>query len=417
MTDADDAGAEPAGRTRHGATAPYVPVTLLLPSLGAALGIDGGPIFQIVAVEDLGLSPAAIGFAFGCGVASLPLQIYAARIPVQRARVNVQLFLALAAVQAWILAALVGTGASGGVTATALAITVAAEISLSVLFATAWQPLLYHGVGTRDRQRLNTRWAGGGRAVLAGTVVLFASVDAEWRSALLIVIGIAALLAAVTLARVDSPAAPPPANENGRAATTLTGPTRVLLLVFAVANLGALPLWLVYLNRVLWPDANLGVVTAVQTVAAMLALLAWRPTSGTVIHRALVAAMIGLLATAGLVTIDAPVDHDAQRGLVLVATALLAATTTTSRLAMLESAHRVIPRHNTVKAFTWLDVVASTSLQAGLLLSGFLVTASVDVAGPIDPYRAFVLACALLTIPAIAWFRAITSSDDPQHSG
>ncbi|MEZ5219785.1 MAG: hypothetical protein R2715_25140 [Ilumatobacteraceae bacterium] len=37
--------------------------------------------------------------------------------------------------------------------------------------------------------------------------------------------------------------------------------------------------------------------------------------------------------------------------------------------------------HQSVRAFTMLDVVASTSLQFGLLVSGFLITAS----GPPEP--------------------------------
>ena len=78
-----------------------------------SLGIDGGPIFQILAVENLGLSAAAIGLAFGFGVVSLPIQLYASRFPIERAWRNVQISLVLAALQAWVLAVLVGIGATG----------------------------------------------------------------------------------------------------------------------------------------------------------------------------------------------------------------------------------------------------------------------------------------------------------------
>ncbi len=91
-----------------------VPLALLGPVLGSALGIDGGAIFQIFATEDLGLSPTAIGIAFGLGVLSVPVQIWAARMPLWRARRNLQTFLVIAAVQAWILAVLVATGTTGG---------------------------------------------------------------------------------------------------------------------------------------------------------------------------------------------------------------------------------------------------------------------------------------------------------------
>lgn len=39
----------------------FVPMALTKPALAAALGIDGGAIFQILAVEDLGLSPFELG--------------------------------------------------------------------------------------------------------------------------------------------------------------------------------------------------------------------------------------------------------------------------------------------------------------------------------------------------------------------
>lgn len=392
----------------------YVPATIVGPLIGASLGIDGGPIFQILAVEDLGLSPSAIGIAFGLGVTSLPLQLYASRIPIDRARANVQIFLALAAVQAWILAGLLAVGATGGLAATALAVTVAAEISLSVLFVTAWQPLLSVGVDARGRQRLNSTWAAVARAVLAGAVVLFATLDTAGRSVFLAAIGILAVTTAVGLRHIDRPT--PVRSDPGKEATSLTPATRVMLLVFGAVNVGALPLWLVYVDQVLWPDANLGAIAAVQTVAAMVALLGWRPTHGAVVHRALVAAVVGLATAGGLAALDAPVIDTAPRVGVVAATAVLAASTTIVRIAMLESAHRVVRPNNTVKAFTMLDVVASTSLQAGLLLSGFLITASIDVSARIDPYRAFVLVSAALTVPAVLWFKKIAPPHHPPHA-
>ncbi len=174
MTTSDPAS--PTRRTRA-SIGRYIPATILGPLVGASLGIDGGPIFQILAVENLGLSAAAIGLAFGLGIVSLPIQLYASRIPIERARSNVQIFLVLAAIQAWVLAVLVGVGATGGLATVALGITVTAEISLSVLYATAWQPLLASGLDTYGRQRLNSTWPAVARGVLAGAVVLFAALD------------------------------------------------------------------------------------------------------------------------------------------------------------------------------------------------------------------------------------------------
>lgn len=404
-------------RSTHASIRRYIPATIIGPLVGASLGIDGGPIFQILAVENLGLSAAAIGLAFGLGVVSLPIQLYASRLPIERARSNVQIFLVLAALQAWVLAVLVGIGATGGLAAVALGVTVTAEISLSVLFATAWQPLLASGLDTYGRQRLNSTWPAAARGVLAGAVVLFAALDSTGRSVFLAVIGALSIVAAIGLNAIAAPRRAPPAGPTTTAsrtsATALAPATRIALVVFAAVNVGAVPLWLVYLDKVLWPSANLGAIAAVQTVASMAALLAWRSTDGDVTRRALVASIVTLAAAAGIAFLDGPIDSSTQRAVVVVATALVAGGTTTVRIAMLEAAHRVVRPANTVRAFTLIDVVASTSLQVGLLVSGLLITASTGAAaGLTDPYRAFVVITSAATIPAIVWFRKRSSEDD-----
>jgi hypothetical protein len=411
--------ASPASRDRskRSSIGRYIPATILGPLVGASLGIDGGPIFQILAVENLGLSAAAIGLAFGLGAVSLPIQLYASRIPIERARSNLQIFLVLAALQAWVLAVLVGIGATGGLATVALGITVTAEISLSVLYATAWQPLLASGLDTYGRQRLNSTWPAVARGVLAGAVVLFAALDSSGRSVFLTVVGVLAIATAIGLNAIDAPRPASPAaattTTSSTSATALAPATRIALVVFAAVNLGAVPLWLVYLDQVLWPSANLGAIAAVQTVASMAALLAWRSTAGDVTRRALVASIATLAAAAGIALIDGPVGSGAEQSVVVVATALVAAGTTTVRIAMLEAAHRVVRPANTVRAFTLIDVVASTSLQVGLLVSGLLITASTDAgAGLADPYRAFVVTTSAATIPAILWFRRRSSEDD-----
>src|SRR5215213_2800753 len=93
------------------ATRQFLPIILLMPTLKSAIGIDGGAVFQLLAIEDLRLSPTQIGVAFGLGVLSLPVQVWAARIPLSRARRNLRIFLILSAAQAWLLAALVAAGA------------------------------------------------------------------------------------------------------------------------------------------------------------------------------------------------------------------------------------------------------------------------------------------------------------------
>ena len=106
-----------------------------------SIGVDGHPIFQILAVESLGLGPRAIGIALGLGTLSIPVQIWAARIPLSRARHNVRLFLWTMGLMALGTAALVAVAEPGSwVAGLALVVAIAAEISVSVLMATAWQP-------------------------------------------------------------------------------------------------------------------------------------------------------------------------------------------------------------------------------------------------------------------------------------
>lgn len=383
----------------------FIPVTLSMPLFGAVLGIDGGPIFQILAIEDLGLSPRAIGLAFGFGVVSVPIQLYASNIPLHRARRNVQLFLVVAAAQAWLVALLVAAGVTGPLASTALAVTVTAEISVSVLFATAWQPLLSWSTDTTQRQRLNSTWPALARGLLAGLLVLFASLGGTGRAIFLTIVGAMALLCAVGLRRVADPprstTPDPPTADRASRRTPLSRRTRLILVVFAAVNVGGLPLWLVYLNNVLWPSANLGVVAGVQTAAAMVALLAWRPTETDVTKRAAAAAILLLAAVAVLPFVPGPATTTSSRAIILAATAVIGATGTIVRVAMLEAAHRTVALANSVRAFTVLDVVASTSLQAGLLVSGFLVTASTSNTWPIDPYLCFVLAGSIATVIAV----------------
>jgi hypothetical protein len=399
---------------KHTSIGRYIPATILVPLLGASLGIDGGPIFQILAVENLGLSAAAIGLAFGFGVISLPIQLWAARLPIELARRNVQIFLVVAAVQAWVLAALGGFGFTGRWAAIALGVTITAEILLSVLYATSWQPLLASSLGTRARQRLNSTWSAIARAVLAGALGLFALLGDRGRSVFLLLVGAASVAVAIGLKAVDAPRPAPhgagTATVSEKSATAMAPAMRVVLVVFAAINIGAVPLWLVYLSKVLWPSVNLGAIAAVQTLASMAALLAWRSTDGDVTRRALLAAVAALVAAVCIAPLDTPVSSNVHQTILVVATAIMAAATTTVRIAMLEAAHRVVKPGNTVRSFTLLDVVASTSLQAGLLLSGFLITASATNGDWLtDPYRAFVALTTATAIPAILWLRTHAS--------
>ena len=173
-------------------------------SVSSSLGIDGGQMFQIFAIQTLGLSSVAIGFAFGLGVVSTPIQIAAARFGLHRAGRNLRLFVSLAAVQVAVLAFLTFRG-RGGTAAAALGVTVLAEITLSVLFATSWQPLLAVWLSPTDRQFMNSIVSAAATIVLAAAVLGFASLNQTVRGVFLVGVTVMTAALAVSLRRVGSP--------------------------------------------------------------------------------------------------------------------------------------------------------------------------------------------------------------------
>jgi hypothetical protein len=246
-------------------------VGLLLPSVSSTLGIDGGQIFQILAIQTLGLSPGAIGFAFGLGVVSIPVQISAARFGLHRAGRNLRLFVSFAAVQVAVLAVLTFRG-RGGAAAAALGVTALAEITLSVLFATSWQPLLAVSLSSRDRQFMNSKVPATATILLAGAVLGFASLNQTGRGVFLVGVMVMTAALAGTLRGGESPvAAPPAALRDSAPLPRLSGELRWLFGAIACVNVGAMPLFLIYVRKVLWPTANLGIVGAVQLTDSLFA--------------------------------------------------------------------------------------------------------------------------------------------------
>jgi hypothetical protein len=327
-------------------------------------------------------------------------------MPLRRARRNVQGFLLIAAVQSWVLAALVALGATGGRAIAALAVTVTAEVALSVLFATAWQPLLSVHLDARTRQHLNAGWSALARGILAGALVVFAALGSEHRALFLAVVGALAVAAAAGLRTVEEHDADVALGPDPTSGRRLPAGVGWVFLAIGVLNLGALPLWLVHLREVLWPAANLGVVGAVQTAASVAALLLWRSTEGDPLRPAAGGLAAVVLGAVLLVALDAPVGGPAGQAGVLAVTVLMAGGGTTARLGLLERTHRLVDARTSVRAFTLLDVVASTSLQVGLLAGGLLTTLSADVRWPIaDPYRLLVIASALAAVAALRRLR------------
>jgi hypothetical protein len=392
--------------TKANRRSPYVALAVATPTITSALGIDGGAIFQISAVEDLGLGSRAIGTAFGLGVLSVPLQLWAARTPLWRARRNLRLFFAFAAGGCWLMAvllALVDRRTAPAVIA--LGLTVIAEIALSVLYATSWQPLLAHGLPSDIRQRVNARGRAAGGLLLAAALVGFGATKGVGRVLFLFTAGAIAAglsIAARSLTVPDRPSAEPGMTKGAESRASLPQEMRAIYFALGAAAFATWPLFLVYVRQVLWPSANLGLVGALQLGGSLAAALAWRSSAGDVMRRAVWAAG-GLTAGAAvLAAIGAPVDGPLEVSALILAVGLAAGSTTTLLLALLESAHRIVDDRSSVKALTIYDVVASTAFQTALFVGGFVVAAAVHHADwRVDPYRIFLLLSAANVLFAV----------------
>jgi hypothetical protein len=385
-------------------------VAIAAPTLGSSLGIDGGAIFQILAVEDLGLGPTAIGVGLALSTISIPFQIRAARTALGRAVPSLQLFFLSFAVLCWLLAGLVVFATPGGTVAhTALAIAVVAEISLSVLYATAWQPLLGYTLTTRDRQRVNSWGRASGSLTTILVVVLFGAVATDPRAAVLIGVGLVALLLVAVIRPLPRPAeASVPVSGSASAAETEPedsgAPARSatpILIAVGLLTFGGWPLMVTYAAEVMWPDVNLGFVAAAQVGGGVLAAVLWRPTTSRLRRRCRAAGGLLLAGALTFTVIPTPVDTLGAGAVVLALVAVAAASLATIGLGLLELTHLHTTAGTAVRRLTIFDVVASTSAQVGFLASGLLISLSADVTWTIDPYRLYLLASAALLSVAL----------------
>jgi hypothetical protein len=374
-------------------------VTLLVPTLGSTLGIDGGDLFQMVAVENLGLDARTIGIGLGFCTLSVPMQLWAARLSLGRARQRLVAFLVGDTVLCWVLALLVVTASPGsGLATSALAIAVVAEISLSVLYATAWQPLLSLVLGATDRQRINAQGRALARGLMAGLLLLFGLASETTRVVFLVGMGFVGLALAWVVRGVPVPSPVPAASAPDRPSRRRPLPAGMwtLCITAGLAAASAWPLFVTYTHDVLWPDVNLGLTATAQVAGLMLAGLLWRPTSTGLVRRARRAAAASVVAAATLAAIRTPVDGATESVVTLLTIASAAAAISTVMMVVMELVHQTVDHDTSVRSLTIFDVVASTSGQSGLLVAGFLVSASVESAWAVDPYRLYLLTTAVL---------------------
>lgn len=382
-----------AGRERRA----YLAIALVVPILGASLGVNGGAIFQIIAIENLGLNARQIGLAVGLGALSIPFQIWAARIPLRYAIRNMALFVIIMAVFCWLMALLIlGPDSDTFVVVSVISIAVLAELALSVLFATSWQPLLSTNVSHEFRQRLNAQARAASSLILIGIVTVVGWIGATGRVVVLVAIGCLGIGLVIAVGRLGSPPdeldegsqltdAARDADEQDR--SPASGSLLILYIAIALSVVPAWPFFLTYAADAFWPSVNLGLVGAALTVGSLAVAAAWRPTATRLLARARIGTVVLLGCAVGLIPLERPVSGAGSGSIVLAIVALAAGAGTAVRMSLLEVAHRRSTPATSVRILTILDVVGSTAMQLSFLAAGYLISVSADSPWPVDPYQ------------------------------
>lgn len=380
---------DPVGSVTAAQRRGFISITVLLPLLGGAVGVNGAPVFQILAIENLGLDARQVGLAVGLGAISIPFQILAGRIPLTAAKRNLRLhILALAAMClafAWLVTE---PGSTAFVVAAAIVIAVLAELSVSVLFATSFQPLLSTTVGPRFRQQLNAQWRAAASIVTIGLVALVGVLGRDGRIAVLAVlaaVGLALVPAARSLpsppSGVDEPSLADDQNQKHSKSLTMT------FVAIGVSVVPAWPLFVTYAASGYWPEANLGIVGAAIMIGPLVAGALWRASTTRLLRRARSGAIAMTIGAVALIVIPRPVSGAALGATVLLILAMATAAGTVVRMALLEYVHQASTSASSVASLTTLDVVASTSMQVGFLLAGQLIASSATSTWPADPFQ------------------------------
>jgi hypothetical protein len=351
-----------------------------------------------------------VGTALLLGALSVPLQLWAVRIPLARARHNARLFMWLIGAMTLTTAAVVQWAEPGSLIAgTVLLIAVVAEIAVSVLFATSWQPLISYTLSASQRQFIIGRASAASGAALLVAVVVFGELERSGRAVFLAVIGLTAFVVAWALRILP----PPPNPAHTPTVDTFVTPERAeepgpltnVFIALPASAFASWPLLVTYAATVLWPDGNLGILAGSMSLGAVVALALWRDPAHRLLPLLRVAAMVVAICTAIIVGLDKPVDSGPAVGILLGAAAVGSAARSTLRTGILELAHRRIDTSNSVRIMTMIDVVASTSFQVGAFVAGLLIAASIDSTAAVDPYQVWLLVSAAALVVAAARFR------------
>ena len=384
----------------------YFSIVVLLPLLGSTLAVNGAAAFQIIAIEELGLTSRQVGLAVGLGAISIPFQIWATRVPLRLAHRNLRVYIvamaAMCLLMAWLIA---GAGSTTVVVASVLAIAILAELAVSVLFATSFQPLLATTVDAQFRQRLNAQGRAAGGLLAIGFVIVVGWASTTGRVAILL--GLAGLgmvllpatwkLRRPTIGPVDA------ANPQGRVATDTN--LRWIFVAIGISVIPAWPFFVTYAADVFWPTANLGLIGAALAAGGLAAAALWKPTVDGLLSRARIGAVVLLCCALVFVPLRSPLEGAISE---LVAYAALIAATasgTIVRMSLLEMAHARVDVSTSVAVLTRLDVIASTCMQLGFLGAGFLIDFSNESQWIADPFQLSLIAGGVLLVAATTQIR------------
>ncbi len=286
---------------------------------------------------------------------------------------------------------------------TVLPLSILAELSVSVLFATSMQPLIGYTLSSSQRQNLLGRTSAVSGTIIFALVFVVGQVGPLLQTGLLTVMGLTSLALGWSLRVLP----PPPSPAEGEPEAISTKPTRsriLIYLMFVGSGLAGLPLVLTYVALVMWPTGNLGVVGAALAVGVIVPSALWRDV-GQRLNVVLVTAAIAVATSViTFVSLPNPIGLDSWPVAVMLMVAVSAvASLSVFRIAAMEYVHRQVDQSNLLRVMTLIDVVGSTSAQLGLFAAGVLIEATrsgrviVD-SFELDPYRLWLIFGSLMLV-------------------
>jgi hypothetical protein len=341
-------------------------------------------------------------------------KLWATQIPLRLARRHLTMYVAVMSALCALMAWLIGTPISPSfVIVTAVLIAVSAEVAVSVLWATSWQPALSSSVTPRFRQWLNAQARAANGLISIVIVVIIGSLGDAGRTTALVLIGLTGM-AMLPVVRglpilVDGSNGQHSAltSDSQMVSVARSGP-RALYGAMALAAIPAWPFFITYAATSFWPSVNIGLIGAMVTVGPLLTAMAWRPTT-RLLARAQAGTTILLCCALALSVIPRPVSGMASAIAVIVVVVVAGASGAAIRLSLLEVAHSLSTFQNSVRVLTMVDVVGSTSSQLGFLAAGYLIGLSTDSTWLVDPFNLSLIAMPTMLLVVLTRHETISA--------